>query len=413
MQESEQTSPVAPEEKFFGLVAEFDSPGALVGAATQVRDAGYRKWDCHSPFPIHGIDPAMGIRPTILPILVFGAGMTGTGIAILMQWWMNAWDWQWIISGKPFFSLPQQIPIAFELTILLAGLTTFFGMWALNKLPQAWHPLFKKDRFYRMSDDGFFISVEAADGKFDRAETERLLREAGATAIEEVRYLTSPEMRRTPRPVMGFILVTAVLALVPFAFIAKWRNSHSDKPHFHIVPDMDFQEFRGAQAPSDLFPDQRASRKPVAGTVARNELREDEHFYRGLQGGEWATSFPPQLELSDLTMERGRQRFNIYCAPCHGQTGEGTGMIHQRAQAVGATATGWVQPSNLTEASFVRQPHGQIFNTISNGIRTMPAYASQIEEADRWAIVLYLRALQRSRHASIDDVPPDKRPAIR
>jgi mono/diheme cytochrome c family protein len=88
-------------------------------------------------------------------------------------------------------------------------------------------------------------------------------------------------------------------------------------------------------------------------------------------------------------------------------------MVQTRAMAVGAMATGWVQPSNLTEAAFVRQPHGQLFNTISNGIRTMPAYSSQISEADRWAIVLYVRALQRAGNASIEDVPPDKRPAIR
>src|SRR5690606_27450168 len=292
------------EEKFYGLLAEFDSPGALVEAAAHVRDAGYRKWDCHSPFPIHGIDPAMGIRPTILPVIVFGAGMTGTALALLMQWWMNAWEWQWIVSGKPFNSLPQQIPIAFELTVLLAGVTTFMGLWALNKLPQAWHPLFKKDRFYKVSDDGFFLAVESDDPRFDRAETERLLREAGATAIEEVRYVTSPEMRRVPRPIMAFIVVTAVLALVPFAFIAKWRNSHSDKPHYHIVPNMDFQEFSGAQAPNDVFPDGRASRAPVEGTVAHGELKADDHFYRGIADGQFARSFPSQVEISKDTMDR-------------------------------------------------------------------------------------------------------------
>jgi mono/diheme cytochrome c family protein len=411
--DTSETKTDATEEVFFGLVAEYDSPGALVRAAEQVRDAGYRKWDCHSPFPVHGIDPAMGIRPTILPVLVFGGAITGTALAILMQWWMNAWEWQWIVSGKPFFSLPQQIPIAFEVTVLLAGFTTFFGLWALNKLPQAWHPLFKSDRFRKATTDGFFVSIEAADGKFDRAATERLLRDAGATSIEEIRYLTSPQLRRVPKPIMGFILATSVLALVPFAFIAKWRSDHSDKPHYHIIPDMDFQEMRGSQTESPLFMDGRATRKAVVGTVARGDLREDDLFYRGLDSGQWATRFPPQVEMSDDTLERGRERFTIYCTPCHGEAGEGNGMIHARAVAVNATATGWVQPSKLTDAIYVKQPHGQIFNTISNGIRTMPAYAAQITEADRWAIVLYLRAVQRARNASIDDVPEAKRPEIR
>jgi mono/diheme cytochrome c family protein len=405
------------ETVLYGLIAEYDSPGALIQAAEQVRDAGYEKWDSHTPYPLHGIDPAMGIRSTILPVLVFGAALTGTALAILMQWWMNAVAWQWIASGKPYFSLAQQIPIAFEVTVLLAGFTTFFGMWGLNKLPQVWHPLFKKDRFLKATTNGFFISVESQDPRFHRGETERLLREAGATAIEEVRYATSQRQREVPRPILGFILLTSVLALVPFAFIAKWRTQHSDKPHFHIVPDMDFQQARGAQTESDVFADDRASRAQVAGTVARGELKEDDHFYRGLVDGEWATSFPPQLEISERRMREGEERFQIYCTPCHGQTAGGNGMIHQRAMAVGAGATGWVQPTNLidtaAELNIVRQPHGQLFNTISNGIRTMPAYRAQISEMDRWKIVLYLRAIQRSRNASIEDVPPNKRPTLR
>ena len=408
---------VGGEEVFYGLVAEYDSPGALVHAAEKVRDAGYEAWDSHSPFPIHGIDPAMGIRPTILPILVFAGGLTGTALAILMQWWMNARAWQWVASGKPLFSLPQQIPIAFEVTVLLDGFTTFFGMWALNKLPQVWHPLFKKDRFLKATTDGYFISVESTDPKFDRNATEALLRAGGATAVEEVHYATSPTMRETPRPILGFILLTAILSTVPFAFIAKWRTTHSELPHFYIVPDMDFQEFRGPQTESDVFGDSRASRNGVTGTVARGELKEDDHFYRGLEGDKWATSFPPQIELSERTMKRGEERFTIYCTPCHGQTGQGNGMVHVRAMAVGAGATGWVQPTNLVDTAAeqnpTRQPHGQLFNSISNGIRTMPAYKAQIPEGDRWAIVMYLRALQRSRNASIEDVPAAERPAIR
>ncbi|HKE17278.1 MAG TPA: quinol:electron acceptor oxidoreductase subunit ActD [Kofleriaceae bacterium] len=405
------------ETVFYGLLAEYDSPGALLQAAEQVRDAGYEKWDCHAPYPVHGLDPAMGIRSTILPVLVFAGGITGTATAILMQWWMNARAWQWVASGKPYFSVAQQIPIAFELTVLFSAFTAFWGMWFLNKLPQVWHPLFRKKRFLKASSNGFFISVESQDPSFRRADTEKLLREAGAVAVEEVSYTTSPEQRNVPRPLLGFILLTTVLALVPFAFIAKYRTTHSDKPHFYIVGDMDFQQKRRPQSESDVFADSRADRVGVAGTVARGELKEDDHFYRGLVDGEWATTFPPQLEISERRMREGEERFQIYCTPCHGQAAAGNGMIHQRAMAVGAGATGWVQPLNLVDTTaqlnVVRQPHGQIFNTISNGIRTMPGYKSQIPEMDRWKIVLYLRAIQRSRNASIEDVPPSKRPALR
>jgi mono/diheme cytochrome c family protein len=407
-----------PETKLYGVLAEFDSPGALIEGAKRVRAAGYRCWDAHSPFPVHGIDNAMGIRQTILPILVFGGGMTGTALAFLMQWWMNAVDYPWIVSGKPYDSVPQQIPIAFEVTILLSVLTAFFGMWALNKLPQVWHPLFGKDRFLKATDDGFFIAIEAADPRFDGEATSRLLREAGATAVETSEYVTSKTHRQIPRALMGFVLLTSVLALVPFAFVAKARASKSEKPHFHVIPDMDFQEYRGSQAASPAFPDGRTERGQIAGTVARGDLREDDHFYRGLVDGpsgpkQWAESFPPQITLDEKAMKRGEDRFTIYCTPCHGQVGEGDGMIHKRALATGALATGWVQPSRLGDEGFVRQPHGQIFNTISHGIRTMPAYRTQISEEDRWNIVLYVRALQRSQNATIDDVPADKRQSIR
>jgi mono/diheme cytochrome c family protein len=182
---------------------------------------------------------------------------------------------------------------------------------------------------------------------------------------------------------------------------------------------MDFQPKAKPQTASDIFPDGRAARISVAGTVARGELKTDSHFYRGLVGNEWATTFPePNRQegwggTTAETMARGKQRFEIYCSPCHGYTGEGTGMINKRADKVGATATGWVAPSNITQPAFARQPHGQLFNTITHGIRSMPGYGAQIKEADRWAIVFYLRALQRSAHATVDDVPAGSQKAIR
>src|SRR5262245_55669026 len=114
--------------RLWGLLAEFDSPQGLVQAAARVRDAGYTKWDAHTPFPVHGLDDAMGVKPTRLPFLVLGAGMIGAASGLLMQWWMNAVDYPLIISGKPFNSIPADIPVTFELTVLLASLTAFLGM---------------------------------------------------------------------------------------------------------------------------------------------------------------------------------------------------------------------------------------------------------------------------------------------
>jgi hypothetical protein len=175
----------APGEKraLWGLLAEFRTPDQLVRAAARVREAGYEKFDCHAPFPVHGLDGAMGIRPTGLPWFVLGAGIAGAVGGMVMQWWMNAVDYPIVISGKPFWSIPASIPVAYEVTILLASLTAFGGMLVLNGLPQWSHPLLKNERFRRATNDRFFISIEAADARFDVEETERLLREAGSLDV--------------------------------------------------------------------------------------------------------------------------------------------------------------------------------------------------------------------------------------
>lgn len=171
----------------WGVVAEFATPEELIEAAARVRDAGYRKWDCHTPFPVHGLDGAMGIRPTKLPWFVLAAGLTGCLGGVVMQWWMNAVDYPIIISGKPHWSFPANIPVAFELTILLAALTAFGLMMVFNGLPQWSHPLFRNERFLRATNDRFFLSIEAADARFDVEKTDALLREAGSRNVEWVR----------------------------------------------------------------------------------------------------------------------------------------------------------------------------------------------------------------------------------
>ncbi len=174
--------------RVWGLLAEFATPGDLVRAAAGVRDAGYTRWDAHTPFPVHGLDGAMGIRPTRLPFAVLGAAILGGGSALLMQWWMNAVDYRIIISGKPFNSLPADIPVTFELTVLCAALTAFFGMLVANRLPTFHQPLFGVRSFRRVTTDAFFIAIEAADPKYDQAGAERLLASLGAA-----RVVTLPE----------------------------------------------------------------------------------------------------------------------------------------------------------------------------------------------------------------------------
>lgn len=184
--------------KLWGLLAEYQTPGELIAAARKVRDAGYKRWDCYSPFPVHGLDRAMGIRPTILPWLVLGAGLTGCLVALGMQWYVNSphtaiaaagglGGYPLVFSGKPYWSLPAHIPVAFELTVLLASLTAFFGLWTLIGLPRYYHPAFTSRRFRKATDDGFFLVIEAADKTFEEAKTRELIASTGCIGLEEVR----------------------------------------------------------------------------------------------------------------------------------------------------------------------------------------------------------------------------------
>jgi len=177
---------VKPTGDLYGLLTEFDSAALLMKAVEKVRDEGFSKWDVHTPFPVHGMDDAMGIRGTRLPFLVLASGATGLGLATLMQWWMNAVDYPFIISGKPLFGIPANVPIMFELTVLLSAFACFFGMWILNGLPRWYHPLFTNRRFRRATQDRYFIVIEARDPKFNLDRTREFLASLGGAVVEEV-----------------------------------------------------------------------------------------------------------------------------------------------------------------------------------------------------------------------------------
>jgi hypothetical protein len=170
----------------YGVMAEFATPAAVYRAAEKVRDAGFRKWDVYAPFPIHGIEDAMGFSRTKLPILVACGAFTGTFLAWLMQWWMTSVDYPLVVQGKPYSAWEPFVPIMFEISVLLAAFTSLLAMLAMNGLPMFYHPLFKKERFLRVSQDRFAIAIEAADPRFDPSQARKLLADAGATAIELV-----------------------------------------------------------------------------------------------------------------------------------------------------------------------------------------------------------------------------------
>ena len=170
----------------YGLMAEFDNPTALVAAATKARLAGYRRMDAYSPIPIEELSEALGLRRTRLPLIVLLGGIAGGIGGYTLEWWASVIAYPMNIGGRPFHSWPQFIPVTFETTVLGAALSAFVGMWALNRLPQPYHPVFNVPAFARASSDRFFLCIEAADPRFDRDATWRFLEGLHPVGVSEV-----------------------------------------------------------------------------------------------------------------------------------------------------------------------------------------------------------------------------------
>ncbi len=170
----------------WGVIAEFPTPAALIHACEGVRDAGYKKWDCYTPIPVHGLDEAMGLKPSRVSRFTLLGALTGVSGGFALQYWTAAVDYQIVVAGKPLGAWEPFTPVTFELGILCASIFTIVGMLMLNVLPQWNHPLFKKERFLKVSDDRFMIALMAKDPQFNTARARELLQKLGGTHIEEV-----------------------------------------------------------------------------------------------------------------------------------------------------------------------------------------------------------------------------------
>ena len=441
------------QQKLVGVLAQFDDPHTLLHACESMRDSGIKKMDAYTPFPVHGIEKAIGIPRTILPFIVLAVGLSGLAIGLGMQWYTNGttellpkWSgYEFKISGKPMFSLPANIPVTFEVIVLSSAFAAVFGMLILNKLPRLANPLHRVPRFKRVTNDKFFLMVEADDEQYDEEQLRTNMTEWGATDIE----LVHEDL--TDHKLPAFLKTVGVLALVmmliPPALIFRARGMTYTETRVHVVPDMDFQYKFKAQtvgplasndaAEGDYFFDNiRAQFAPIPGTVARGDQSGDIEFFRGIKVGgdlhsahstpavfastqeeaspqegaesattataepepDWVTTIPNQIEVSRETIERGRRQFNIYCTVCHGYAGDGDGLANQRATALSINGqANWTVAKSLYDETVMTQPVGRIYDTITNGRATMGPYATRIQPEDRWAIVLYIKALQETR----------------
>lgn len=475
----------------FGWMAEYADDHQLLDAARKVRDSGYTKTDAFTPFHLHGIDEALGIKPTILPWLSLIAGIAGLSVALTMQYWMNAVSYPYIISGKPYASWPAFIPVAFELTILFSAFTTVLSMLALNGLPRFNNPVFTNPKFDRSTDDRFFLWIDSRDKYFNSDKVHSLLTSTGALSVEEVREDDSPS--EVPKVIVFSIVAMILVTLIPGAIVLNMRNAKSGQSRFHVFFDMDFQPSKHTQSRTTNFADGRVQRPPVPGTIARGDLGLSEAYILGydpdqtaamfdsaasaklvsfLQEGQpaadaapasdkpaeppadkpateeattdepkptpdasqqaedaappadapaadaapaaagtpnyaWLTELP--VTADEALFELGRQKYEINCSVCHGFDGYGDGLVAQRAAQLNQAS--WFPPTSLHAADIQKQPVGRIYYTISHGKGKMGSYAASLSPQERWAVVAYVRALQRSQNAKASDIPGEAKVA--
>ena len=420
--------------ELIGLLAQFDDPDSLMEACDQCRQSGFTKMDAYTPFPLHGIDAALGIKRSILPYIVLCVGITGLFIGLGLQFFANsnAFDelspfkgYGFFIGGKPIFSVPANIPVTFEIIVLSSAFATFLGMWGLNKLPMFSNPLHRISRFKRATNDKFFLVIDSVDDKFDRAATEAKMTSWGAVAIEEVRQDLSDTTLPKWLSLTGVLL--AIMLLLPPIMIFRAKGMVNRDPRLHFNPDMDWQikyksqtvgPISDNESDPHLFNDIRTMRQPVVGSISYGDLDTDSAMFKGLKpetkyvpGEEkpedYITEFPADIEVNEALLARGKQRFEIYCSVCHGYAGQGDGLVNQRAVALAQSGKAtWTAAKSLHDPVVKdpkQNPVGRIFNTISYGRGTMGPYKAQITPEDRWAIVAYVKALQETGLPAMPD----------
>jgi mono/diheme cytochrome c family protein len=376
------------ERTLYSITALFDTPDEIIHAAEEVAGAGYTRFDVNTPYPVHGMDKAMKMRQSRLGIFTFFFGLLGTVSIVALMTWITTTDYPLVIGGKPFWTWPAFVPIAFEITVLMAAVLTVATMIVLFfKFPNNSHPLHDTPYMKRVSSDKYGISIQADDPKFDEKSVRDLLSRLGGKEIAEVHFdledLAHGQKLFDPK-FLGVLALTAVL--VSGATYLVFNKVLFMQPFTW----MSEQNKLKAQKPSDLFKNGIGMRPPVEGTVARGFLP---YPFKGRpdEAGKYLVN--PLLPTA-ANLERGKARFLTYCSPCHGNFGRGDSRL--RGQ--------FPSPPTLHSDKVRNWPDGNIYHVITEGQNVMPSYATQVARDDRWAIILYIRALQRAQNAKESDL---------
>jgi mono/diheme cytochrome c family protein len=373
----------------YSLTALFDSPDDIIQAAEKASKAGYTKYDVHTPYPVHGMDRAMRLKTSKIGYFALVFGILGAVSTISFISWITISDYPLVIGGKPFWSWPAFVPITFELTVLSTAVLSTIAMIVFYfKLPNNAHPLHDTHYMKSVSSDKYGLSVQADDPGFDEKRVRDFLKSVGGKEITAI-YLDPEELEHGQKLFdLKFIGVLAVVAFTVSALTYFSLNKLLDMQPFSW---MMVQDKLKAEQPSDLFKDGIGMRRPVEGTVARGFLP---YPYAGMKADSVPRFLVNPLPTTAEVIARGKERFLTFCSPCHGNFARGDSRLQGQ----------FPNPPTLHSDLVRNWPDGRIYHIITEGQNAMPSYAAQISREDRWAIIHYLRVLQRAQNAKESDL---------
>lgn len=362
------------------LIGTFATDHDLVAAARAATARGLPVVDAYTPYPVHGLDEAMGMKPSRLGGFCFACGVVGVVSAMALQHWTMAIDWPINVGGRPFNSWPAFVPVAFELLVLFAGFGVVIAFLGVSRL----FPGKRADIVVpHVSNDQFVLVIEAAGEAADADAVFALFREHGAIVVTNETSAATPE--RAVFPVRG--LNIALLALLCTGAVLNWTLSiDHGRPNLEFMPEMVHPVPHESYAEHGALPNKMVLQPLPEGAIPRGHL--PLHYEATPKDAERAgEELNNPFKFGDKRWQpRGAVVYANYCALCHGTSGTGDGPVSQRGVA---------PPPSLLADKAKKTKDGQLFHIVTYGQANMAAYAAQISREDRWAVILHVRQLQK------------------
>ncbi len=377
--------------RHFSVLGLFDTSRKLVDAIPAVKAAGQWRIEAYTPYPIHGIEKILGLKKSPIAGMVLVMGAIGAASALGLQFWTSGVDYPLMTMGKPYFSWEAFIPIMFELTVLFAAFTAGLGMLLLlNRLPFLRHPMLRAESMPHITRDRFALSVESDGSDLDVERISALLREAGAREVEVIEA-PLPHGPLSPDFLLGVAFAIGIACVVS-GYATYWGFKLFPKtvPMVHMLdqPRLD------AQRDAPFFKNGSGMRMPVEGTVTRISLP------FAVKGQDAAAALGNPLPRTETVLRHGRSLFNDHCSVCHGILGDGRPTL---------TAAYGAQPANLQAKNIADLTDGEMYYVVMKGRNAMPSYAADMDQDERWAVLHYVRALERAQNARDEDVASAER----